>query len=97
MTIKATMTVWDNTMTVFEKQDILLYCERAMRKACGYNYGKMTVSERKKTSITFEISAHYEAMQWLLNDYNERLNRLTAWRKENADGMEILVWENEYC
>jgi hypothetical protein len=96
MTIKMTMTIWDNSMTDFDRQDILLYCEHAIRKVCQNNYGKVKVINRSWMSVDFEVSASLTPMNWILDEYNARLNRLGAWHKENEDGMEILVWENEW-
>ena len=85
------MTIWDNTITNIERNDVLLYCERAMNKTCRLNDCKVKVTDRWACGITFEVDSPY--FYRIARQYNNRLNRLHYWGELNEDGFEKLVME----
>ena len=103
--MKLDMTIWDNTTTKEEKQEILLYCEHALLKACREQLGEMPKIEI--TRFWYGFSANIDTKEiwtgwtdeWkhkLIRKYNHKLNHLAYWRKLDDNGEELLVMDVEW-
>lgn len=77
------MSIWDNTTTVEEKQDILLFCEHAMNKAAYNHYAIVKVIHRDWASFTAKIKFfHPEDSVIFSIEYKKRLARLSYFWKD---------------
>lgn len=91
--MKITMTITRNTLTTEEKQDLLLYCERAAIRTWTENRnGQAQVKvQRSKTWITMDITW---TPTWIMNEvdflkaYNRKLWKLPEWNDDDTMEME---------
>ena len=77
--MKLEMTIWDNDSTVEEKQEVLLYCERALLKTAHEMRCTVKITNRWWGGFDAEIPMNTV----LIRRYNRRLNRLHYWCRED--------------
>lgn len=90
--MKLELRIWD-TNSIAEKQDILLYCERAILKTWREEFDVLPPIRVKheKNAITVTLPAE-ASNEYFLRRFNLRLIRLHYWNRSD----EPLVWTNEW-
>ena len=96
--IEITMAIWDNKLDTVERQDILLYCERALLKTWNdFKNGPCSVkiAERWWGGFTATVSWDdwFYPVTAFLKSYNQKLCRLHYWNRED-EPLEM-KWEIE--
>ena len=93
--MKIRMEIWDNDNSTEDKQEILLYCERALNKVLEYSNTSMLrykITERWWGGWTAEIEySPYVEMRALLRHYNDKLCRLHYWNRH--DEPLVMYWD----
>lgn len=93
--VKVRMEIWDNDNTTEDKQEILLYCERALNKVLDYSNTPLLqykITERWWGGWTAEIHfSEYIPILSLLRRYNDKLNRLHYWTR--SDEPMVMYWD----
>lgn len=87
-TIKIEMTIWDNELDKTGKQDVLLYCERALLSTWNeFKNGnaKVKIEERWWGGFTAIVSWDdwYYPVTAFLKTYNRKLCRLHYWNRND--------------
>ena len=89
-------TIWDNQKSVEDKQEILLYCEHAIRKTLSYYFNPPhSYKIINRFWGGFDAEIEYDDTVWevryFLRNFNRRLMRLHYWNRND----EPLEWNYE--